>query len=540
MNLYCGVESFPEYCSIRLEDNVVDGTGWEINSHNDDYSSLTMPKSAFSGNVGDIILVRDDYGIAVPLTIENIDDTNSDVVNISTSEVDEDAMIIEAVEFSGYGDFSYLSNNASSDANESDGTAAAPIDAFNMYGQPVMMCASMPAVAMAEWFETHIEETAEKTAIQVTGATPSANIDITVQYRENEQGDGRFAITPRINGAFFDPKIGKGYKKEDLVPSDEDRGSVDFTDGADITDNINLNIDSKVKGTIRLKNLSVTADGYFEWLNPGDEKNRVNVYVNSDIECNLEIKSGIEGRFKLVTIPVPIASTGGSVSVDITFYMVIGLDGSVKFTYEIEGGHVGIEVSVADKTVTPVKSCKSKNFDVEANVSLEAGVRAVVDVNVCNKYDLCDPYVEIKAGASAETLEKKEGFENLPPCVALKLYCPLIRVGAHYGESTFAYKMLNFIGWASKDSFEIIDADKAYRNYWGKQLHVEFDENGKLTAMQGGEEVCTHVKKEELEEKLKEKAEDEIDDIKDEAERRLLDKVEEMLEEWLEKNCGGC
>ena len=52
-----------------------------------------------------------------------------------------------------------------------------------------------------------------------------------------------------------------------------------------------------------------------------------------------------------------------------------------------------------------------------------------------------------------------------------------------------AYKAINFIGWAGKDSFEIIDADKAYSDFWGKQMHVEVSEDGSLVGITGGEEV---------------------------------------------------
>lgn len=126
----------------------------------------------------------------------------------------------------------------------------------------------------------------------------------------------------------------------------------------------------------------------------------------------------------------------------------------------------------------------------------------------------------------------------------LKLYAPLIKIGAHYGESTLAYKAINFMGWATKDSFEIIDADMAYENFYGKKMQVEVDENGKLVAFEGGEEVCTHIKDEDLREELEKKAQEELDKKKQDAQKRIQDEIERRLEEmfnkWFEENCGGC
>lgn len=554
MDLYCGVESFPEYCSIRLEEGTVNGTEWNISNHNEDYTSFEVPKESFSGNEGDVILVRDDLGIAVPLEITAVEDTGSDTVRLETKEVDDSKNVIEAVDFSGAADFSYLLNSLDGGSGESDtgieegkangrtGLAYNP----NQAGAPMLLCASVPGPTLlaAGWWEDITDKVTEKTTIQGRESTPTANLEVAVQYRVDERDDKRLTITPRLNGKFIDPKLGKGYKREWTVPSDDEQVKVDFTDGADLSDRTNVNIDTKIKGTIKFKNLSVTADGYFECLDWDDQKNRVNVYVNSDIECDLKISQGVEGRFKLVTLDLPIAATGGTVAVDVTFYMVVGLNGEVTFTYEINGGHAGVEISVANGTITPVKSCKSKEFNLDAKVSLEAGFRGVVGVTVCNKYFLCDPYVDIKAGASAETLDKKEGFEDVPACMQLKLYAPLIKIGAHYGESTLAYKAINFIGWAGKDSFEIINADKAYSDFWGKQMHVEVAEDGNLVGITGGEEVCTHIKDVDLREELEKKAQEELDKKKQEAQKKIQEEIErrleEMLNQWLEENCGGC
>ena len=107
-----------------------------------------------------------------------------------------------------------------------------------------------------------------------------------------------------------------------------------------------------------------------------------------------------------------------------------------------------------------------------------------------------------------------------------------------------AYKAINFIGWAGKDSFEIIDAEKAYSDFWGKQMHVEVSEDGSLVGITGGEEVCTHIKDVDLKEELKKKAQEELEKKKQEAQKRIQEEIErrleEMLNEWLEENCGGC
>ena len=545
LDFYCGPDNYPEYCSARFEDNVINGTDWAVINHDEDYTSLEIEGEVNKVSEGDIILVRNDYGIAVPLEVTNVEDIGNGKLNVTTEEPSEESTVIEAIDFSGVGDFSYLingnngsGNNGSDPENDEepqdgDGTFGM---AYPTGGQPLLLCSTAPnLVAMGKWEEIK-NAVNDKTTIKGNETTPEVDLEIGMVYREDEQDHHKLTITPRMNGELINPKLGKGFKWGDT--------DKDFTDGADITDRLNVNIDSKLKGTVKFKNMSVTADGYFECLDWDDEKNKVNVHVNADVEFDLTITSGVEGRFRLITIPVPIAATGGTVAVEVTIMMVVGIDGTVSFTYTINGGKAGIEMSVAEKRVSPIKDCDSTKFDISADAKLEAGIRAVIAVEVANKYALCDPYIEFKAGASAETLEKKKGFEDYPSCIQLKLYAPVVRSGAHYGESTLTYKALNFLGLANKDTFEVINEDTAYNLFFGKQLHIESDEQNTITILEGGEEVCTHLTDEELAKLLEKKAKEELEKKKREAQEKALEQLEKKLEEWLDnwvqKNCGDC
>lgn len=100
MDFYCGADKFPEYCSIKLEEDVVNGTEWEISNHNDDYSVLVFDKESFAGNEGDVILLRDEMGIAFPVVISGITEDDN-TITVNTTEVDDSKNVIEAIEFSG-------------------------------------------------------------------------------------------------------------------------------------------------------------------------------------------------------------------------------------------------------------------------------------------------------------------------------------------------------------------------------------------------------------------------------------------------------
>lgn len=537
LELYGDPEYYPTYYEPQYKGGVVDITSFVVSDYNSDYTTFTIPRSEDADiNNGNIVLIRNEYGIAEARKVIASTDNGDGTVSISATEVDDASDVMESVSFSGAADFSYLKNFVV-DENDSANGESASVDTGKTYasvGSPLLLTQTVYAADGGLW-----ERLTEKTAIQGSETSPYMDFSITIQHRTDEQGDDRWKSTLRYNGETLNPKLFE--VKKDYQPESDDAHKIDFTEGTWISGDegkgLNVNIDSKTELTIAFKNFSVTASGYAEWLDPGDEKNNIDVNVNSDIEITGKIETMAEGRYPLVTVPVPIAVTGGIVSIDFTLYMIVGLDGEVSFTYEINGAHAGMNISTKNGFVIR-HGHESTNLSIDLNIEGYAGVRPEVAVCVLEEFKLVDPCMDVTAGASAETLDKHEGFEDYPPCIQLKAYAPTIKLKGHNSESTLAWKIINLLG--VDDSVDIIDADYAYSHFFGKQLHIEEELDGSMNVLEGGEEVCTHITQEELSDVLEEKVQEEVDNQKQKFNEWIERKIEEWLNQWLAENCGGC
>lgn len=526
MDFYFSDKYYPQYVETTYADNVLDCTDWTMDTHSEDYGTIII-NAEEPIEVGDVLLVKNEWGIALARKVYSCEDRGNQKYVLGTSAISDLSEAVRETSFSGVGDFSYVSALAGGNQKSRADTPAGP--ALVSAKQPAAtLCAGYPALL-----------TANTQVLQGSAASPSINLSIDFEIGVDKEGELDYSITPRINGEFFNPKIPfLGVSKNSAWDDFIDLINQDVSFGAD--NKYDWDAGVALEGNITFSDLVITASGYVDTVNPLNPNNYVDANVSSDIEISAGINGEIEGTMRIFTMPVPVA-TNGLIFTQFSVYLVVGADGEITATYALEGAQMGMTLS-ANRGIQTRHGVDDTDFDITAAAGFHAGARCELNVSILACLTICDPCVDIMGGGSAEVLERHSGYEQYPPCVDLKLFAPTIELKGHNSESSLAYMLIDFLG--IEDTVVIVDDDYAYKRFFGAQQHLEENPDGSITKIKGDVRQCTRISKEDLAEVIKEKATEALAEKAEEAATKAREEAENWLQkkidEWLQKNCGNC
>ena len=561
LDLYCSPDYYPEYFSVKTKTDITNADRWNISQYDEESQTIKATINGDPPEVGEIIMFTDEFGIAQAKYVTQINNSGANAYNIQVDDVDDITAIFDEISFSGSSDFGYLVGGKTpgeGDKKLGQGQETAK-SSYNPFVTTVYAAESDPILlAEWEWFE-------DKTALKKeknTEGTKKSDIEFNLEITPTEENGKEMKkvtsyISVKSDGMtmkyiFEIDDTGKGKLSADVSGDNLPSFALSEDDMSDDTSCIEGEMG--VKANIKMEGFGVCTSGYYQLADPGDSKNYVEVLASAEkVKISTSAKLSFEDKYKIGSIPIPIAATGGVVSVDLNVYLVVGASGELTLWYEIDNPYVGLNVSTANG-VKPLHGYSNEDAGIRAKIELNGGFIGEAAVVVLGEWDLVDPGVDVRAYASASTIDVKDTYKvkdeySETTCIELKVQAPVIKLTASVGEDSLLYAILDTL--KVEASYDLIkkDSDKIPQLTY----HVEYEDDGKITVtkLESGkkqEDVCTHIEKkpkEELEyegivEDIEEKAEDIIDDEEEAARKKIEKMIEDALNKWLEENCGGC
>ena len=561
LNVYCDPNYYPDYFQPETKVDVVDADNWRVDSYDESSHVMTASIDDKIPETGEIIMYTDKYGMAQARRVDDINEVDDEKYELQLSKVEDASEIFDSISFSGSGDFSYLTGNDSSSSSEEDTRESAFQDPFAITAhaaetEPLM-------VAEWEWFE-------DKTAVKKENSgedTQKCDIECNAIISDTEKNGKDSAsissdISIKSNGitkkyTFEKDEQGKVSFKESL--SSDDGLSFEFSKNDKKNKSLDtsyLKDDMSVVANVKLTNFSVSTSGYYQWADPNDSKNYVEVVASAEtVSLSTTASLSSEDKYKIGTLPIPIASTAGVISVNLNIYLVVSASGELTLWQEIDDPYIGLNVSVANG-VKPLHGCSNEDVGVRAKAELSGGLIGEAAVKVLDTVDLADPGVDARVYASASTVDVKDLYKLKKKyegthCTELKIQWPVVKLTATAGEDSLLYALLDTLN--VKATYDLIKKDSDNRLLQKLTYHVEQEPDGtvnviKLEGSKTHEDVCTHIEKKtkaELDaEGIKEDIENEIDNKVDEAEKDAKKKIQQMIEDaiqqWLLETCEDC
>ncbi len=600
VDLYCDPDYYPEYFEAEPKVKIVDADRWDDMEL--DSSSDTI-KASCDQNIpeaGEILFYTNEFGIVQAKYIDQVNKGENDKYSINYHNVDDVSEIFDSISFSGSSDFGYLVDDGEivNDRNiKSDGI----VMANSMIWNPFVTTAYAADNGTWEWFEDKTALKKEKNAKDTDKCDIEFNVELKenikgevdalsyikitsngssekYQYSVDDSGTGELSVyfsddeEPDFSFSGSDDEV----KKQDVKNKDENvkegdnpdkktdtakKANIDKNkDAKDKEDKNDLTGETGIKANITLSNFGVCTSGYYQWADPDDSKNFVEVVASADcINMSTTANFSYEDKYKIGSIPIPIASTAGVISINVNFYLVVGADGEITIWYEIDDPHIGANVSV-ENGFRPIHSCSNKEAGVNASIELNGGIIVESEINVFGTVSLADPSVDVRAYASASTIDiseeykLKEEYEGTS-CIELKAQAPVIKLSASEDEDSLLYKILDTIN--TENSIDIIKKDSDSKLLQRIIYHVESDNGGdttfiKLKDEQAHDDVCTHITKktqdeleaEGLTEIVKKKSEKKMIEAQTAARQKAQEKIDAvinaMIADWMMQNCSGC
>ena len=567
LGVYFEPEYYPEYCDIETVEDVVDADNWDIEAFDEEKQQMLV-KTEEQPQVGDVITYTDEFGIMKARTVSGVSVNEDGLYSVDLDEVEDITQVIEKLSFSGTSDFTYLTSNGSTTPRDDSQSEQTTTLARNTYGAgyPLLLMANMPTVQLAEW-----EWFDDKTALRKEKDEDSEKCDIefNVAITETEK-NGKVSEKVTAYIKVTSNGLTKTYKydiddsgKESFKVSTEAEGlKFDFSENdfkSPSADTSYMKDEYGIAANIKLKGFAVCTSGYYQWSDPDDEKNYVEVLASAEqVNISSSVKVVAEDKYKIGTIPIPIAATAGAVSVNLNVYLVVSASGELTLWYEIDNPYAGVNVSIANG-VTPLHGHSNEDAGVRAKIELSGGFIGEAAVMVLDTINLANPGVDARVYASASTIDVKDDYELKDEylgttCIELKAQGPIVSISATAGEDSLLYALLNTLKVDATYSLIKKDGNNVP---WKVVYHTELDSNGKFSCIklddeQSHTDVCTHIQLKEPEvdeegnilEDIENKVEDEVEKKKREAQEKLREEIEKAIEEALEKfileNCGGC
>lgn len=566
LDLYCSPEYYPEYFEVETKTEVGNADRWNNLEYNEEAQTITADITGEAPEVGEVIMFTNEYGIAQAKYVTQVNDNGAGEYTLGVAKVEDVSEIFDEISFSGSADFDYLVGNKTPGQEEygSSGVQEEAKAFSNPFVTTVYAAENEPILlAEWEWFE-------DKTALKKEASgddTKKCDIEFNVELTDTVKNGKETAqvtsyISVKADGVTKKYKYeidDQGKEKFSVDVSSDGLPSFAFSENdkkAKSNDTSYIKDEMGVKANIKMEGFGVCTSGYYQWADLDDSKNFVEVLASADkINISSAAKLSFEDKYKIGSIPIPIAATAGVISIDLNVYLVVGANGELTLWYEIDDPYIGVNVSTANG-FKPLHGCSNEDVGVRAKVELNGGLIGEAAVMVLETVDLADPGADVRAYASASTIDVKDTYKLKDEylgttCVELKVQAPVVKLSATAGEDSLLYALLDTL--KVEASYDLVKKDSDNRFLNKLTYHVEYEDDGTITVtkLESGkkhEDVCTHIEKKtkvELEaEGIKEDIEEEIDKKVDEAEEAAKRKIEQMIEDalnkWLEENCGGC
>lgn len=557
LDVYYAPEYYPLYFDAESQVDCINVDAWDGAEIDETEKTITATLSE-APEVGEYIVYTDEFGMANVRTVTKVVDQGKGNYKIETENMDETVELMEYVSFSGTGDFSYLLRDESMNNNSEAGEEGITLN--NPYSMTVH-AAEPREVAEIEWFE-------DKTAVDFNSAdngTSKCDIEICAELTfEEEQGVQDVGVSSQVK--ISENGLSTTYKYEDgklevSAEAEFEGFSIELEEGGiDGLEDVSMKDEQSISVGVNISDLSICTSGYYQWADPDDEKNHVEVLASAEkVDISTSLKITAEDQYLLATLPIPIAATGGTIGVNLSIYLVVSASGELTLYYEINEPYVGICASVGEG-VQFSYGYESTNAGIRAKIELGAGFIGEAAIVVLNEFKIANPGIDTRAYATVSTIDIKEDYELKPDyigttCFELKGQAPIIKITAAASDDSVLSKILDSLNL--NISYEIIGKDSD-NVPWKVTYHVEYENDGTLNCVQVSdpethEDICTHIQLKEpegvsdivdgIEEKIDEEVEgakEELENAAESAKEELENAAEAALEEWLEENLSGC
>lgn len=604
INFYCSPEYYPEYFDADVKVDPVNADAWSDLEYNEEDQIITAKIEQEPPEVGELIMFRDEYGIAQAKRVDEINEESEDTYTLKVHDLEDLSEIFDTVSFSGYSDFGYLTGEKNIEETRN-------LSAYDTSENPFITKA-YAAGDKDGWFESKFviqkdsnEETTPscdleldanisaksengKDDVEVSTALSVTKGSFTKKYSFSVKPPEEPVLTEEVstdNGfsASASGKVKSDKKKEDSKKTEakedtkesDDKEEEQKDDEAKEDENASEEEnseedDGKSKGgskntltkygsadvNAKIKGLKICTSGYYQLMDPSDEKNFVEVVVSADdIEVSSSLNMGVEDKYLIGKVPIPIPQTFGAISIDLLLYVTVGLDGELTIKYELDNPRVGLTVTAKDGPM-PINENDGGQVTFKAKIELTAGLDGATSLNVVG-YNLADPGASLKAYLSASTLEvpkgykMKEGYSKSQLCSEIKMQAPILSIQAATGDDSLLRDMLNELEIEASIDLIEKDSDSPYLKRVTYHSERENDGSIKVTRIPSGKEhadICTHIEKktdaelqaEGLKEQMEKELNERLEKEKKEAQERFEKMIEGMLDKFIMENCGGC
>ncbi len=542
MDFYFDMDNYPEYFEVDYVCDVVDTDNWTISNFDEENNILYVSSLNDVPTEGQVILARNEFGIAKPRYVKECKETEDGQYEIILEQMSDPSKLFNNISFSGKADFSYM-------LNASEGSGADTEDTVDVEKEDSKNSSIFdlfePMIVNAANNKTYVT-----TADIETGGTITAEAESSGSYSysynsylkiENDEKASKYSITLDDNGNIKSTPVSNDI----TLQAEHEANKITEDDKFIVEGSASDSFTYKVK----LIDLQLAAS----YCASGSKHDKfLDVRVTSDIELDWSIKGKFEGKIPIAEVEVPL-SCGGVVSVNLRLYLVIDASGEVTLTYEMHDVTLGVRVAEDGFSAPHSRNKEADSLDVTAKVSVGVGFCGEVAITIGDwsdffEYDIIDPGVEVKFEASAETLKNNEGFEDYPQCVQISMAAPTVTFMASVGEDSLLYALLDLFNLTAKTSYEFITSNNAP---FKKEYHIETELEGTTNTIEGSKDYCTHVMLEEGKELIvdpleaaKQRAEEASRKKAEEARKKAQEEFEKAIEDaigrWLVENCGGC
>ena len=317
-------------------------------------------------------------------------------------------------------------------------------------------------------FEVEMDSDYDSSGSGKKGSNSSKKTGKDVKFDKSEKG-GKATVKNEKNKS--DTKSGEGKTKKHELEGDSS---------------------CTIKYNLKLNDLAIVASYNSSFFK---SKRSVDLKIVSDVELNVGIEGEYEGKVLISEVDVPIAGTAGLVSVRLKLYFLVDLSGEISLVCEIPDASIGVNISKNGIT-TPHSKSGSRTY-MKASVTLAMGFSGEADVVVGDWLDLAectiaDPSIDVKFVGKAENLPQNEGYEDYEKCIQFYGYAPVIDFNVSSTGESVINTLIDIFDLPVKDTYEFITKEKAPLKL---RKHMETELDGTINILDGGEEVCTHVKK---------------------------------------------
>lgn len=310
-----------------------------------------------------------------------------------------------------------------------------------------------------------------------------------------ELGDGSFETTWSNQNSSV---IGAGEGAQALANSNfvySDTPSIGDFNGTTDSWSKNLEINNsfsggyKITGDISINALTVTTEVEYKrtkWLQIPYGVESACIQVSSDISSSLKLAGNLSEKLRIATVPIPIAATGLSVSIDLYLYAnaygELTVTASLGSAAKVEYAGEKLKHTASSEANAEVNANIEINFGAELAATLEAlGIVEIVDVGAkVGGVVTASAFVSGSCKASEEDGVAKLTYQESLGIQA-DLYVPTVNIYA--GGSNTLIGKLNLSG-----SWDIMTKDKGAMHYqlvnyewvfWEETVLA--DENGNIT-----------------------------------------------------------